>query len=97
MKAMRKKTACLSMLLAACTALLLESLRPPTTLAPVAGKNVNSCVAGGQGRTRGDKEEVKTGADLKLKFKAAADGSVEVRVEPMCACTRADINAPTQM
>lgn len=44
----REKTACLSTLLAAGTALLLaEPLRPPTTLAPVAGKNINSCMAGG--------------------------------------------------
>lgn len=59
----REKTACLSTLLAAGTALLLaEPLRPPTTLAPVAGKNVNSCVAGGRGGGGGGgggKEEAK--------------------------------------
>lgn len=61
----REKTACLSTLLAAGTALLLaEPLRPPTTLAPVAGKNINPCMAGGRdgggGDGRGwDKEEAK--------------------------------------
>lgn len=50
MKVEKKNPACLSTLLAACTALLLaESPRPPATLAPVAGKNVNSCVAVGTG------------------------------------------------
>lgn len=64
---------------AGCTALLLaEPLHPPPS--PVAEKNVNSCMAGGQDCVyKGDKGEARTGAHFKCK--AAAGSFVEFCAE----------------
>lgn len=71
---------------------IISKASPPTTLTPVAEKNVNSCMAGGQHCMRGQRGAVRRGVHFKRKAVADKEfnnsGNLRGAVGEVSTCSR---------